>query len=142
MMSERIISEARSWIGTPYAHQHLTKHAGCDCLGLVRGVYINVIGPEPEVPPSYSPSWGEGGRKEVLLEAAARHLTEIPMDDMRPGDVLVFRMSPKAIAKHCGILVSEDRMIHSYVRSGVIEGYLVDYWYDKIVGVFRFPEVE
>ena len=38
-MSSRIVREARSWIGTPYRHQGALKHAGADCLGLIRGVY-------------------------------------------------------------------------------------------------------
>ena len=37
-----------------------------DCLGLVRGVWREVIGQEPEAPPSYTPDWSEteggGGR--------------------------------------------------------------------------------
>ena len=35
----RIIAEARAWIGTPYRHQARCKGVGCDCLGLVRGVW-------------------------------------------------------------------------------------------------------
>ena len=34
-----VIAEARSWIGTPYRHQASLKGVGCDCLGLVRGVW-------------------------------------------------------------------------------------------------------
>ena len=34
-----ILTEARDWIGTPYQHQASLKGAGCDCLGLVRGVW-------------------------------------------------------------------------------------------------------
>lgn len=33
-----VVAEARDWIGTPYRHQASVKHAGCDCLGLIRGV--------------------------------------------------------------------------------------------------------
>ena len=43
-----IVSEARAWIATPYVHQQATKGAGCDCLGLVRGVWRVVMGAEPE----------------------------------------------------------------------------------------------
>ncbi|HXO72313.1 MAG TPA: peptidase P60, partial [Bradyrhizobium sp.] len=34
-----IVAEARSWIGTRYCHQASLKGVGCDCLGLVRGVW-------------------------------------------------------------------------------------------------------
>src|SRR5690242_12458263 len=44
----RIIAEARAFIGTPYRHQASLKGVGCDCLGLVRGVWRAVYGDEPE----------------------------------------------------------------------------------------------
>ena len=47
----RIVEIAHGWIGTPYRHQESCKGAGTDCLGLVRGVWRDYIGPEPEVPP-------------------------------------------------------------------------------------------
>ena len=55
----RIVAEARAWIGTPYRHQASLKGVGCDCLGLVRGVWRAVIGPEPERAPPYAPDWAE-----------------------------------------------------------------------------------
>ena len=52
-----IIAEARGWIGTPYCHQASLKGAGCDCLGLIRGVWRALYGAEPEAPGPYSPNW-------------------------------------------------------------------------------------
>ena len=34
----RVIAAARGWLGTPYHDQASVKSAGCDCLGLARGV--------------------------------------------------------------------------------------------------------
>lgn len=141
-----IVVAAREWVGTPYRHQHSVKGSGTDCLGLIRGVYRDVIGPEPETPPNYSPSWGEGDRREVLLTAAHRHLVAIDdwhHDSVAPGDVLIFRMKRGVIAKHCGIVTSDTHMVHAYQGAGcVIESALVPYWRKKIVGVFRYPGVE
>ena len=44
---EAIVAAARGWIGTPYQHQGSLRGVGCDCLGLVRGVWREVIGAEP-----------------------------------------------------------------------------------------------
>ena len=135
------IEAARSWIDTPYRHQHSTKGAGCDCLGLIRGVYRELHDGEPEVMPNYSPSWGEVEGRELMLEAAARHLTPVPVADRQPGDVLIFRMRRGMIAKHCGIMVTPDRMVHAYQGvDRVVECNLVPYWTSRIVGVFRYPE--
>ena len=56
-----IVAEARAWIGTPYRHQASLKGVGCDCLGLLRGVWRAVVGGEPEGPPPNSADWAEAG---------------------------------------------------------------------------------
>lgn len=128
--------EAREWLGTPYRHQHSTKGVGCDCLGLLRGVYRAVVGPEPETPPPYSPSWGEAGRTEFMLEAARRWLDPAPFED---AEVLVFRMRHGMIAKHCAIVSKPGYMIHADSASGmVVETLISGYWFDRIAGRYRF----
>ena len=36
--SNTIVTQARTWIGTPFHHQARLKGKGCDCLGLIVGV--------------------------------------------------------------------------------------------------------
>lgn len=105
-MRRRIVSAARTWLGTPYQHQASRRGVGCDCLGLVRGVWREVVGPEPEPIPAYRPDWAETGGAETLLDAARRWMTEIDPADARPGEVLLFRMSPDACVKHCAVLTA------------------------------------
>src|SRR5262245_37719636 len=85
-----IVPLARAWIGTPYHHQASLRDIGTDCVGLVRGIYCEFYGTDPEAAAAYSRDWAEGQGRETLLEAARRHLIEIPKSDARPGDVLVF----------------------------------------------------
>ena len=66
----QIVQSARNWIGTPYLHQASLKGVGCDCLGLIVGIWRELIGPLPVGVPAYSPDWGEVGQREPLLEAA------------------------------------------------------------------------
>lgn len=142
MTGDDVVKAATAWIGTPYKHQHSTRGAGCDCLGLVRGVWRDLIGPEPEKAPPYSPSWGEGSREDVLTKAAMRHLIRVPADKMRHGDVMIFRIMENAPAKHCGIYVEPGQMIHAYQGANSVQKHaLVPYWQRRIVGVFRFPGV-
>ena len=88
-----IVAAARTWIDTPYRHQASCKGAGTDCLGLVRGVWRDIIGDEPEPVPPYTPDWAEAMATETLLEAARRHLIEISIGEAERGDVLLFRRS-------------------------------------------------
>ena len=62
----RVVAVARSWLGTPYHDQASLRSVGCDCLGLARGVWREVVGPEPFPIPPYSRDWGETGPREVL----------------------------------------------------------------------------
>ena len=135
-----VVLAARGWIGTPYLHQASVKGAGCDCLGLLRGVWREVFGAEPEAVPPYSMDWAEPQGIEVLLGAARRHLVEKPVADAAPGDVLVFRMRSGAVAKHVGLMGSESSFIHSFSGHGVVESALTDGWRRRIAGCFGFDE--
>lgn len=140
-----LVETARSWIGTPYRHQASCKGAGADCLGLVRGVWREVMGREPEVPPPYTPDWAErpggGALRETMADGARRHLTEIAVSEAAAGDVVLFRMRAGGPAKHAAILSGDDRMIHAYSGRAVVETALNDWWRGKIAFAFRFPEV-
>ena len=120
------------------------KGVGADCLGLVRGVWREVVGAEPEGLPAYSPDWAETGGRETLLAAAGRWLTPVPVEAMRTGDVLLFRMSPGAAVKHCASLSDtggpEPRMIHAYWGRAVVESWMGMWWRRRLAAVFRFPD--
>lgn len=142
-MSTEIVQAARVWLGTPYVHQQSLRGAGCDCLGLVRGVWRDVIGPEPELPPAYSLDWSEPQGDEQLWRAALRHLHCKAHDEEAAGDVLLFRMRADGVAKHLGIQAKigcTASFIHAYSGHAVHESALSTPWRRRIVARFRFPE--
>lgn len=141
MNTNRIIATARSWIGTPYQHQASCKGAGCDCLGLIRGVWRELYGGEPEAPPPYAMDWAETGGAETMRDAARRHLQEIAVDQASPGDVLLFRLLRRGPARHAGILSGRDMLIHAYSGFAVREEPL-DRWRRRIAYAFRFPATD
>ena len=144
-LADRLVSEARLWLGTPYVHQMACRGAGCDCLGLVRGVWRGVYGAEPETPPAYSMDWSEPQGEERLWAAALRHLEAKPRDDAAVGDVVLFRMKAGAVAKHLGIqsqVGASPRFIHAYSGHGVVESALSAPWARRIVARFEFPTEE
>lgn len=135
----QIIDAARRWVDTPYVHQASTHGAGCDCLGLIRGVWRDLYGFEPETPPAYTPDWNERRGDEPLLCAARRNLVERGDKNFEPGDVLIFRVDPQGPAKHCGIASTPDQFIHAYAGRAVVETYLNRWWRARLAGVFTFP---
>ncbi|MEG9884625.1 MAG: NlpC/P60 family protein [Hyphomicrobiales bacterium] len=136
-----VLAEARSWIGTPYRHQASLKGVGCDCLGLIRGVYRALCGPEPETPPPYAPDWAETGGDEALAKAGARHLVVLPLTQAGPGDVLLFRWRRHLPAKHAAIVSLSQRMIHAQDGAGVCEVVIAEWWRRHAAFAFRFPRI-
>jgi NlpC/P60 family putative phage cell wall peptidase len=141
---EQIVALARGWIGTPYEHQASCRGAGADCLGLLRGIWRQLFGTEPETVPPYTPDWSEPDRAERLLEAAQRNLWQIVPAEASPGDVLLFRVTERGVAKHVGILAraaaGHPTLIHAYSGHGVVESPLTPAWVRRIAGAFRIPD--
>lgn len=141
MTRSHIIAEARSWIGTPYQHQASLKGTGCDCLGLIRGVWRALYGEEPERAPPYARDWAEVATSEPLAEAGFRHLVPVDVTDVTPGDVLLFRWRAGMVAKHAAIATTHDSMIHAHDGAAVAEVALAPWWRRRLAYVFRFPGV-
>lgn len=137
-----VIAEARKWIGTPYVHQASVLGAGCDCLGLLRGIWRGLYGAEPEVVPAYTPDWSEPQGAEVLFAAAQRHMS--PAHGVwQPGQVLLFRMRDGGVAKHLGLLAEtgeQPTFIHAYTGHGVLESPLSAPWRRRIVARFTMTK--
>ena len=135
------VASAKTWLGTPYRHQASARGYGADCLGLVRGVWRELCGVEPVRVPPYTSDWSEAEQEERLWEAARHHLTEVARLP-EPGDVLLFRMRERGVAKHLGILSASDatpRFIHAYQGHGVVESPFSAPWRRRAIAVFEFP---
>ncbi|MGB3500337.1 MAG: NlpC/P60 family protein [Mesorhizobium sp.] len=137
---DAIARAALGWLGTPYRHQHGRKGVGCDCLGLVRGVWREVYGRPAADPGPYAADWNEAGQGDRLMEAA--RLWCRPREGTTPerGDLLVFRLRPRLAAKHCAIALDAGRFIHAYQGHAVMISHLDPHWRRRLAGVFQFPE--
>lgn len=103
---EDIVAEARTWLGTPWRHQHRTKGLAVDCAGLVIGVArtLGLVAPDFDVT-GYSRN-PDG----TLLAVCERHLQRIPREAMQPGDVVVVASAEDP--QHLGI-------VGDYVHGGL-----------------------
>lgn len=138
-MAEKAECEARLWLGTPYRHQAAMCGAGCDCLGLLRGVWRGLYGSEPESVPAYPAELRRDADPGRLLRAAETHLVRVDRPIL-PGDVLLFQLRADLPPRHCGIATVEHGFIHAQERLGVIETPLLLSWQRRVAGIFAFPE--
>lgn len=136
-MNTHIVTAARGWVGTRYRHRAAVRGVGCDCLGLLAGVWAEVTGTEPLALPNYRADWRDSSHAGELLGMAERWLRP---GELGPGAVLLFRMGASALPRHCGIMASATRFVHAQERLGVVEGNLSEGWRRPVAGVFAFPE--
>ncbi len=135
-----VVRTARGWIGTPYLHQASLKGVACDCLGLLRGVWRELEGAEPQAIPAYSPDWAEATGEETLHAGLAQHACEIPRDEIAAGDIVLFRMIASGPAKHCGIVAQKEgrlTLIHARQNKRVSEELFSSFWKRKLAFAFR-----
>lgn len=140
-MRMRALEIAESWIGTPYRHQASRRQVGCDCLGLMLGIWRELYGEPVAERMAYAPDWAETGQGEPLLDTLRTRCEELAPAEMRPGDILVFRWQAGAAAKHLALLALENRIIHAYQGHAVMASSFVPSWRRRVAGVFAFPAV-
>jgi len=139
IVRSKIISAASAWIGTPYRHQASLKGAGCDCLGLIRGVWFDLYGSKTQKPPPYSRFANDPDSAFQLLEAAKEYLTPQQSAPL-PGLVVLFQIHKKLPPRHCAILIADNHFIHAQERHGVIVTPLSRSWQRRIHSIYAFPQ--
>lgn len=132
---ERIVAEARSWLGTPFKHQGRLKGVGVDCAGVAVGT-AQACGMEFVDVKGYArlPAKGQ-------FSIAVRSATdEISLDDLQPGDLMTFvwREEPQHIAI-CVEVTPMIRMIHAWqeVRK-CVENDFDSLWRSRLVECRRY----
>lgn len=142
MNRPRVAAAARGWIGTPWCHGASCRGAGSDCLGLLRGLWRELCGPEPEPVPAYPCDWAESGADMALHDALARNFLWREPAAEAVGDVLLFRLRAGGPAKHLAIQVAcgaHPAFVHACAGHGVVEAALSAPWRRRLVARFAFP---
>ena len=116
-----VVSEARSWIGTPYHHRANLKGAGVDCARLLIEVYAaaGVIGAFD--PGDYPPDWHLHRSEERYVEIILRFADELDRREtpLLPADIVVWRFG--RTFSHGAIVADWPRVVHAYAADRVVE---------------------
>lgn len=119
---EDVVTEARTWLGTPYHHQALIKGVGVDCAMLLVGVYAGVGMIEGVEPRPYPRDWHLHRSEEKYLGWLQSLSQQVPEPGV--GDVLVWHFG--RTFSHGGIYIGNGEIIHSYLGLGCILGHVDD----------------
>ena len=113
---EQVISEAMSWLRTKFHDNACLKGVGCDCLGLLVGVYTAVGVVDAVEVPKYSAQFMLHRKDELYLGGLQKYCREV--NEPHKGDIALFKFG--LCYSHAGIVIKwPTEMIHSYVGRGV-----------------------
>lgn len=101
--SSRLLSEAGTWLGTPYLYGGNTTE-GVDCSGFVLQVYLKAL--NIKLP-----------RNSAKQQ---EYCSPISRDQLLAGDLIFFTGRSSQSVGHVGIYVGNGKMIHASSSSGVI----------------------
>jgi len=106
-----ILTEARSWIGTKYAHRgrFKGKDGAIDCAQLIYCIFHN-CGLAPEMPlTEYTPDFFMHRGVEQYMDTVLSQCCEV--DYPQPGDIVLFKLG--RIFGHGGIVTQWPMIIHA-----------------------------
>lgn len=86
---ERVVAEARSWLGTPYRNCADIKRVGVDCGMLIVRVFVDTGLCAPFDPRPYTPDWHLHRSEERYLGFVFDRCSEV--SEPQPGDVIVYK---------------------------------------------------
>ncbi len=113
-MGQRLVSEARKWLGVPYRYGGNSRK-GVDCSGMVVAVYRDVA--SLKLPRSSADQH--------------RYCHDISRKNLEAGDLVFFKGSSKGKVSHVGIYIGDNKMIHASSSRGVIVSDLGEKYYTQ-----------
>ena len=122
---QRIVEEACTWLGTPYAYAKAAKGSGTDCSGMVMKVYEDVAGYKL---PRNSAKQAEFCERLEPVEVAA-------------GDLVFFATGKdQGRVSHVGIVIDDRQFIHASASKGVVISDITSPYYQRTFLMFgRVP---
>ena len=131
-----LAESAMKYLGVRWRHQGRSRRSGLDCLGLLV-VALEDLGFQVEDNTEYRRRPDD--RK--LLRLVRQQLDEVPLEELRSGDILLLHFKDRDKSPyHFSIVTEPGMMIHGYGIKRKVVLDCIDSWMDNIHSVFRVPE--
>jgi cell wall-associated NlpC family hydrolase len=148
MFKSVISSQARTWIGTKFKHQGRIKKSGkdlggCDCIGLVIGVFQEVFTDFHTRFPDFCDklNYSRIVKEPALLNGVQKYFKEKSFESIEEGDLVLFSFSNALPPQHIGIIGKKNgnlSLIHAFCKiERVTEHFLDDYWKKYLFSVYE-----
>ena len=116
---QAVIAEAMMWLNTPYHSGARVKGVGVDCGQFLIAVFegSGILKPG-ECNPGYYPHEIHLHRSEErYLQWILQYCNPVK-GDVNTGDIAMFKFGQSS--SHSAIVIDDSKVIHSYIRTGVI----------------------
>jgi hypothetical protein len=131
---QQIVTEALTWLDTPYHHLQCVKGVGVDCAELLFGVGKNVGFIDKEaVLPNYEPL----ARGSFMLRQLEKYLVESNV--IKIANVLVLKFN--SLDTHSVIIVDDKRFVHASATAGKVCYGSLESNAHRIVKIYEVPGV-
>lgn len=119
----QVVSEARTWIRTPYHHMGRVKGSGCDCYTLLLEVFRKIgLFTDDDEGAFYPRDWFLHAREDHYKFRIVRHAAEMvdrfcsQTEMTSPGNVVLVRVAGKrgSLDVHGGIISQWPLVINAY----------------------------
>lgn len=149
LLRDRVVAEARSWIGTPFLHQQSLKGVGVDCIGVILGVGRDLellqISPDQWAP--YA-GYSRQPNPRVMRRFMCQFLKEspTPRTQIPPAGSIGWFGWRLDLPMHLGIVAEfEGRatVVHSFEPAGACcENSIDETWLRLVESWWDFPALE
>ncbi|MGB9180273.1 MAG: hypothetical protein WCB68_13655 [Pyrinomonadaceae bacterium] len=109
-----IVTEARTWLGTPFGHQGRTKGFEVDCVNLEAEVGL-ATGAVPDI--EFEKTYRRRSDGETMVQLFEQYLDPIEWREALPADVLVIRYSKSQW--HCMIISKVEGTEITVIEAGM-----------------------
>lgn len=133
----RLDTEARSWLGTPFAPHAMVKGAGVDCVHLVAGILLGIGAIHEFKPGPYTLDEGNHLKESKVISWFENHPDfETVQTPFIAGDILCFNLA--LVGHHIGLVLCDGNIIHSLPKRFVMMADRRESFYSrKIIGAYR-----
>jgi cell wall-associated NlpC family hydrolase len=107
-----IADEAMAWVGTPFVWGQSQKGVGCDCKGLVAGVFRELGRPEAESFYATFSNYRVDRPVPAALLAEGFEKLFRRVETLNPGDIMLLKHAGQP--GHMAVFVGGDRAVHAY----------------------------